>query len=215
MSFAQASPIPLVDPVITQTLFSILPIMVSPWHSVRMTVLADALLAFIEVGDPGATEFELAPDVEPDQEWGVLLDGAHVFERATITLFPAVLYVMIDLPPASQRGGVSIVISVTPRAMPTIIRRIELRRSARPDENALSMIRQGKSAFVAKVPGQGAFVLPPAPPSPAGKRAVRRTPTSLMAPGHAPAGRLNVWVLLEAPPFLAEDQKAQTWSTGS
>ncbi|MFA7199127.1 MAG: hypothetical protein WC093_07525 [Methanoculleus sp.] len=150
-----------------------------------MTVLADALLAFIEVGDPGATEFELAPDVEPDQEWGVLLDGAHVFERATITLFPAVLYVMIDLPPASQRGGVSIVISVTPRAMPTRIRRIELRRSARPDENALSMIRQGKSAFVAKVSG------------------------------HAPAGRLNVWVLLEAPPFLAEDQKAQTWSTGS
>jgi len=50
-------------------LFSILPIMVPPWHSVRMTVLADALLAFIEVGDPGATEPAPAPGVEPDQEW--------------------------------------------------------------------------------------------------------------------------------------------------
>jgi len=68
MSFAQASPIPLVDPVITQTLFSNLPMMVSPWHSVRMTVLADALLALAGAGDPDAAEQAVVPDIEADRE---------------------------------------------------------------------------------------------------------------------------------------------------
>jgi len=55
-------------------------------------------------------------------------------------------------------------------------------------------------AFVAKVPGKGAFVLPPASPFPAEKRVERRTPTGLTtAPDRAPSVRLNVWVSLEAP----------------
>jgi len=77
-----------------------------------MTILADAALAPVEAGDPDAAELALVPDIEADQERRDLFDDAHSLECATITISPVTLYVKIDPPPASERGGVSIVVPV-------------------------------------------------------------------------------------------------------
>mgnify|MGYP001347355976 CR=1 FL=1 len=82
-----------------------------------MTILADAPPALAEAGDPDAAEQALVPDIEADRERGDLLEDAHALECVTITISPMTLYVKIDLPPASKRGGVSIVVPVTRRGV--------------------------------------------------------------------------------------------------